>query len=178
MIEAIVIGACECTGLVAPMLGGGHDFLKGRYGLLADNLISANMVLANGSAITVSESQHPDLFWAIRGAGHNFGVVTSFQYKIYDRAPENELWAYDSMVVSIDKLETVYEEAEKQRQGAPVELGHWGSTLVLPDVDPKVVSYLEYSWPGVVADRPVAFIALYRVLSRLGTAIKVQRSIP
>jgi FAD/FMN-containing dehydrogenase len=64
------------------MLGGGHGLLQGHYGLLSDNLISARMVLANGTAVTVSSESNPDLFWAIRGAGHNFGIVTEFEYKI------------------------------------------------------------------------------------------------
>ncbi|KAK4507273.1 hypothetical protein PRZ48_001008 [Zasmidium cellare] len=136
------VGACECTGIVSPMLGGGHGFLKGRYGLMTDNLISADVVLANGSAITVSESQHPDLFWAMRGAGQNFGIVTSFEYKIYDRTPENELWSYDLMIFATDKLEAVYEVAEKQRQTAPVEFGNWGFVVPIPDIDPTVHSLI------------------------------------
>jgi FAD/FMN-containing dehydrogenase len=64
------------------MLGGGHGLLQGHYDLLADNLISARMVLANGTAVTVSSESNPDLFWAIRGAGHNFGIVTEFEYNI------------------------------------------------------------------------------------------------
>ncbi|KAF2173156.1 hypothetical protein M409DRAFT_62748 [Zasmidium cellare ATCC 36951] len=135
-------GACECTGIVSPMLGGGHGFLKGRYGLMTDNLISTDVVLADGSAVTVSESQHPDLFWAMRGAGQNFGIVTSFEYRIHDRTPKNELWSYDVMAFSTDKLEAVYEEAERQRQKAPVELGHWGFIIPVPEIDPSVHTLL------------------------------------
>ena len=70
-----VHGVCECVGYTAVLLGGGHGILQGRYGLIADQLVSARMVLANGSAVTVSADSHPELFWAIRGAGHNFGIV-------------------------------------------------------------------------------------------------------
>lgn len=125
------------------MLGGGHGFLKGQYGLMIDNLISANVVLANGSAIIVSQSQHPELFWAMRGAGHNFGIVTSFQYRVHDRTPENEVWSLEQMIFPTGKLEAVYEEAEKQRQTAPVELGHWGAVVPVLQNDPITVGCLD-----------------------------------
>ena len=53
------------------------------YGLISDNLVSLNVVLANGSAIMVNETNNPDLWWATRGAGHNFGIVTRFEFNIY-----------------------------------------------------------------------------------------------
>lgn len=76
---------CDCVGYMAPILGGGHGWLQGRYGLEADQLISTRLVLANGTVTTVSEESNPDLFWAIRGAGHNFGFVTQAKMRIYDR---------------------------------------------------------------------------------------------
>jgi FAD/FMN-containing dehydrogenase len=66
--------------------------LQGQYGLLADQLVEARIVLADGTAFTVSESSHKDLLWGIRGAWHSFGVVTEFKYKIYDVMP-NSTWA-------------------------------------------------------------------------------------
>jgi len=105
----IVTGVCECTGTVAPLLGGGHGALQGHYGLLADNLLSARLVLANGTAVTASPTSHPDLFWAIRGAGHNFGIVTEFEYKIYDVPPDGS-WAYTMLIFTGDKVEEIYEQ--------------------------------------------------------------------
>lgn len=58
--------------------------LQNRHGFAADNLASARLVLANGTAVDVSEDENKDLFWAIRGAGHNFGIVTSYELKLYD----------------------------------------------------------------------------------------------
>lgn len=134
------MGACECTGVVSPILGGGHGFLQGQYGLLADNLLSADLVLANGTMITISESQHSDLFWGLRGAGQNFGIVTKFRYRIYDRTREKEMWAFEHFIFPTEKLEAVYEVVEEQRTEAPVELAHWGLVLPVPDVDPSKVS--------------------------------------
>jgi FAD/FMN-containing dehydrogenase len=100
---------CECTGVLGPLLGGGHGLLQGHYGLLADNLISAHLILANSTAITVSSTSRPDLLWALRGAGHNFGIVTEFKYKIYD-VPSNETWAYEAFIFTGDSVEAVAEK--------------------------------------------------------------------
>ncbi|PPJ56538.1 hypothetical protein CBER1_03926 [Cercospora berteroae] len=102
-----VQGACDCTGAVAPMLGGGHGWLQGRYGLMADNLVSAKLVLGNESLVEVSAHQHEDLFWGLRGAGHNFGIVAEFVYKIYDVTEENRDWAYEQFYFEEEKLEEV-----------------------------------------------------------------------
>jgi FAD/FMN-containing dehydrogenase len=59
---------------------------QGRHGLTADHFVNLNVVLASGTAVQVNERSHPDLWWAMRGAGHNFGIVTSFESKIW---PDN-----------------------------------------------------------------------------------------
>jgi FAD/FMN-containing dehydrogenase len=71
-----------------------------------------NVVLANGSTIAVNETSHKDLFWAMRGAGHNFGIVTSFKLKIY---PINmsQTWHWHNYYWTQDKLETVFEELNR-----------------------------------------------------------------
>ena len=73
--------------MAGPSLGGGHGWLEGRYGLVGDNLVETRMVLANGTAIGVSATSNPDLFWATRGAGYHFGIVTEFRSNVYDVAP-------------------------------------------------------------------------------------------
>jgi FAD/FMN-containing dehydrogenase len=76
-------GVVSTTGVAGLTLGGGIGWLMGKYALAIDNLVSAEVVLASGEVVTASEESEPDLFWAIRGGGGNFGVATSLQYQAY-----------------------------------------------------------------------------------------------
>ncbi|KAH7397220.1 hypothetical protein BKA66DRAFT_408214 [Pyrenochaeta sp. MPI-SDFR-AT-0127] len=145
---------CDCVGYIAPILGGGHGWLQGRYGLAADQLVSARIVLANGTAITVSEENNSQLFWAIRGAGHNFGVVTEVKIKIYDREPEQDQWAASGFVFTHDKLEDVFTLANEWLRSPekPVEMTHYGLIAFNPEVDtvnPIVIMWIYWQGPVI-----------------------------
>ncbi|KAI9707020.1 MAG: hypothetical protein M1820_004608 [Bogoriella megaspora] len=145
-----VTGGCDCTGFTSPGLGGGHGWLQGRYGLITDNILSVRIVLGNGTALTVSESQHSDLFWGLRGAGHNFGIVTSVNYRIFDSVPGQDGFATSIFTFTQDKLEDVFSIANSwiKAKDRPVELTHYGIIALNPAIDSKpIIEFLVY-WNG------------------------------
>jgi len=100
-----------------------------------------NVVLANGTDITVNESSYADLWWAMRGAGHNFGIVTSFEAKIY---PDNKTYYYRTYEFTGDKLESLIEEINKFQNNGSLStkwLGDWGVYTMDTTVSETDVSY-------------------------------------
>jgi FAD/FMN-containing dehydrogenase len=128
-----------CAGIMGVMLGGGHGLLQGIHGLLADQLLEARVVLADGSSVVASSELNQDLFWALRGAGHNFGIVTSLKYKIYDPIRE---WSQVQMTFTQDKLEQVFALSNNyvQEEDHPAQLTTWMTFIRRPDIDPDSVS--------------------------------------
>ena len=84
---AVTGGAISTTGIAGLTLGGGLGWLMTKLGLAADNLLSVELVTADGSVLTVSADEHPDLFWGLRGGGGNFGVATSLEYRLHPIGP-------------------------------------------------------------------------------------------
>jgi FAD/FMN-containing dehydrogenase len=80
---ATTMGIASDTGIAGLTLGGGYGWLAGSHGLACDNLLSVDLVTADGELVTASESENADLFWGVRGGGGNFGVVTSFEYRLH-----------------------------------------------------------------------------------------------
>ena len=84
---ATTLGVVSKTGIAGLTLGGGWGHMHAKYGLALDNVVSADVVTADGRLLTASENENPDLFWGVRGGGGNFGIVTSLEYRLYDRGP-------------------------------------------------------------------------------------------
>ena len=129
-------GTCECVGFLGPALGGGHGWLQGKYGLIADQFISLNVVTADGTLKTIDAAS--DLWWAMKGAGQNFGIVTSLTVKIYEI--EQDDWAIETLIFAGDKVEAVYQAANKHFAEIPIDGINWSYWLNIPDVDPEKVS--------------------------------------
>ena len=125
-------GVISTTGVGGLTLGGGVGNLSRRCGLSIDNLLEVDMVLADGSLVTASEKENADLFWAIRGGGGNFGVVTSFLFRLHpvsNIVGGPTLWHMDQ---AADVMKW-YREFIKQ---APEELNGWFAFLTVPPVAP------------------------------------------
>jgi FAD/FMN-containing dehydrogenase len=85
---AAVLGFVSATGIGGLTVGGGFGYLTRRFGYTCDNLVSMEVVTADGKVQRAAADENPDLFWALRGGGGNFGIVTSFEYKLYPVGPE------------------------------------------------------------------------------------------
>ncbi|KAK2872133.1 hypothetical protein FQN49_002524 [Arthroderma sp. PD_2] len=136
-----VTGTCECVSYLGPALGGGHGWLQGHHGLIADQFLSMDIVLANGSLKTVNADS--DLWWAMKGAGHNFGIVTSVTINIFDIKHSD--WAIETLTYSGDKVEAVYQAVNDHLSDQPAEVINWSYWLNNPGADankPVIILYI------------------------------------
>src|SRR5947208_7167692 len=85
---ALPTGINSTTGIAGLTLGGGFGWITRKFGLTIDNLLSANVVTAEGHLVRASTSENPDLFWALRGGGGNFGIVTAFEFQLHKLGPQ------------------------------------------------------------------------------------------
>ncbi|CAN5688451.1 FAD-binding oxidoreductase [soil metagenome] len=122
-------GVVASTSVAGLTLGGGQSWLTGKYGLTIDNLLSADVVLADGSLVHASSTENPDLFWALRGAGANFGVVTSFEFQLHPVGTVLGGMAIHPIDRARDVLDFYHEFSKNQ----PDELTTYAGILTAPD---------------------------------------------
>jgi FAD/FMN-containing dehydrogenase len=120
-------GNVSSTGVAGLTLHGGWGWLRRKYGYCVDNLLSADVVTADGQVRTANEAENPDLFWAIRGAGSNFGVVTSFEFRLHEVGP---LVAFAAPIYALEDAERVVPAWRDFMNAAPDEVSSqlflWG----------------------------------------------------
>lgn len=127
---ATPVGINSTTGLAGLTLGGGFGWLSRKYGMTIDNLVSAEIVTAAGEVLRVSSSEHSELFWALRGGGGNFGVVTRFQFRLHPVGPE----VLSGLIVyPIAEAKSVLRQYREFTAKAPDELSVW---IVLRNAPP------------------------------------------
>lgn len=125
---AVPAGIISTTGVGGLTLGGGVGHLSRKYGLTIDNLLEADMVLADGSFVTVNEKQNSDLFWAIRGGGGNFGIVTSFKFQAH---PVKTVFGGPTLW-PIEKTNEIMKWYHEFIHSAPDELNGFIATMIIP----------------------------------------------
>ncbi|KAJ4287778.1 hypothetical protein N0V90_012482 [Kalmusia sp. IMI 367209] len=117
----LVTGACSCVGATGAAVGGGIGRLQGLHGLIADNVVSYKVVTADGTIRTVSNTSNPDLFWAMRGAGHNFGVILETEFKVYKATNGGKALNVD-LILPASSNKTHWEQLKKITANLPAEL--------------------------------------------------------
>ena len=159
---ATPVGINSTTGIAGLTLGGGFGWLTRKYGMTIDNLVSADVVTADGKKLHASESENADLFWALRGGGGNFGVVTEFEFRLFDVGPE--IFA-GLMVFPFRQAKQILQKYREFVNTAPEELNVWvvlrqapPLPFLPPDVHGKEVVVLPvfYSGPAAEAEKLIA----------------------
>ncbi len=128
-------GFLGSTGVGGLSLGGGIGYLTRRFGLTVDNLLSADVVLADGSLVRADHENHPDLFWALRGGGGNFGVVTSFTFRCHPIGDHGTVLA-GPVFYDLADLREVMQWYRELLPSLPEELNGWIGLMTVPPVAP------------------------------------------
>jgi hypothetical protein len=136
-------GVVGSTGIAGLTLGGGHGFLMRRYGLACDNLLSVDVVTADGRWLCASATEHAELFWGLRGGGGNFGVVTSFEYRLHPL----ETMLAGMVIYPMAQAKAFLKRYREVTSTAPDELGSLVALGTLPDGTQAAVLLVGYSGP-------------------------------
>ena len=168
---AVPGGVVSDTGVAGLALSGGVSNQRRRDGMTVDNLVSAEVVLANGRMVRASADEHPDLFWALRGGGGNFGVVTAFEFRAHPLGPEVFMVNVAYPIADAARVLAGWRDAV---DGAPDELSTAGLIWSLPDVEElpdglRGVAYVGVA--GMWAGDPVEGEEATRALRELATPL-------
>jgi FAD/FMN-containing dehydrogenase len=149
---AVTGGVISTTGIAGLTLGGGLGWLMGKHGLALDNLVAADVVLASGEIVQASEKEHPDLFWALRGGGGNFGVVPWFEYRLHPVGPMTS----GLVAHPFDRARDVLRFYRDVTRSLPDELTLFSGLLHAPDGSGTKLAGIIAAHAGPLADGEAA----------------------
>ncbi len=175
---ATPLGINSTTGIAGLTLGGGFGWLTRKYGMTIDNLVSVDLVMADGAPMRASDRKNPDLFWAVRGGGGNFGVVTGFEFKLHPVGPE----VYSGLLVfPFNQARQVIDKYREFVKTAPEELNVWAVLRKAPplpflpaSVHGKEIVALAVCYAGGAPDGRKLVEPLHRFGDALGEHIGLQ----
>jgi FAD/FMN-containing dehydrogenase len=139
-------GVVSDTGVAGLTLGGGYGWVRRKYGLSCDSVVEAEVVTADGDVLKASADENPDLYWAIRGGGGNFGIVTSFTFELHPLGPEV---AFSATFYPIEEYAQILRGFRDYLEGAPEEVTAVCVSITFP-ANPEL--------PETVHDRPVVIV--------------------
>jgi FAD/FMN-containing dehydrogenase len=168
---ATPLGINSTTGVAGLTLGGGFGWLSRKYGMTIDNLESAEVVTATGKVVRASWTEHPDLFWALRGGGGNFGVVTRFEFRLHRVGPD---LLSGLIVYPLSEAKSVLQQYRDFAADAPDELSVWAILRLappLPFLPPEVHGKGIVALALLYAGDPRQGERLIAPLRKLGTSL-------
>ena len=175
---AVVAGLVNTTGM-GIALGGGLGWLTGQYGYMVDNIISVRMVLADGTIVTASETENQDLFWAVRGTGGGFGIVTEFEFRAYK---QGQVFAGPLMYEAAQLPQLLSIANELQSRIIPMTRGklqmHLAFASPPPNHEPATGFLVFYSDNSTAEDPSIAARSLLAPLYELGPIFDATATIP
>jgi FAD/FMN-containing dehydrogenase len=142
-------GVARPTGIAGLTLGGGHGFLMCKYGLACDNLLSVDLVTAEGHLLTASADEHADLFWGLRGGGGNFGVATSFEYRLHEVGPV----LGGMLIYPLARAKEILRIYRDVTSAAPDDLFMFAILATLPDGTQAAAVLVCYAGPVAEGER-------------------------
>jgi hypothetical protein len=168
---AVPLGINSTTGVSGLTLGGGFGWLSRKYGMTIDNLIEAEVVTVDGNRLVCNEQQHPDLFWGIRGGGGNFGIVTSFTFKLHPLHPEV---ICGPTLFDFKEAESVLQNYRQFCKTAPNDLSVWAvlrQAPPFPFIDARYHGQPVVILVGIYTGKDGQAMQYFNQIKQLGNAL-------